>query len=115
MTGKIINPPLPFIDLPPETVCADRSYEREKADPTLLFMTLSVTMTSENEMPIVAPYAGVPPKTSEVFIVSRRCQHLTSPPISFSAMTSFGNFLTIRLALKKFYLGLTFQLPWISP
>ena len=33
-----------------------------QVDDTLLFMTMTVTMTSENEMPIVAPYAGPIPK-----------------------------------------------------
>lgn len=33
-----------------------------QVDDTLLFMTMSVTMTSENEMPIVTPYAGPIPK-----------------------------------------------------
>lgn len=61
MTETFINPPLPFMDLPQEVVHAERSSEREKADPTLLFMTLCVTMTSENEMPIVAPYIGEKP------------------------------------------------------
>ncbi len=62
MTEKIINPQLPFLDMSSEVVCTKRSTEREKADPTLLFMTLCVTMTSENEMPIVAPYNGKIPK-----------------------------------------------------
>ena len=62
MTDKKTNPQLPFPDLPPEVVYAERSIEREKADPTLLFMTLCVSMTSENEMPIVAPYTGVIPE-----------------------------------------------------
>lgn len=57
----IINPQLPFTDLPPEVVRSEHSVEREKADSTLLFMTLAVTMTSENEMPIVAPYIGTCP------------------------------------------------------
>lgn len=58
MTETCSNPQLPFLDLPPEVVHADRSTEREKTDPTLLFMTLCVTMTSKNEMPIVSPYTG---------------------------------------------------------
>lgn len=62
MTDKITNPQLPFLDLSPEVICAESSTELEKADPTLLFMTLCVTMTSENEMPIVAPYTGVRPE-----------------------------------------------------
>lgn len=62
MTDKKTNPQLPFPDLPPEVVYAERSIEREKADPTLLFMTLCVSMTSENEMPIVTPYTGVIPE-----------------------------------------------------
>jgi hypothetical protein len=59
--NNINNPQLPFMDLPPEVVNSERSSEREEADSTLLFMTLAVTMTSENEMPIVAPYTGACP------------------------------------------------------
>lgn len=62
MTDKFFNPQLPFLDLPPEVVCVERSRDREKADSTLLFMTLCVSMTSENEMPIVAPYTGSLPR-----------------------------------------------------
>jgi hypothetical protein len=57
----INNPQLPFIDLPPEVMRPEPSSEREKADSSLLFMTLVVTMTAENEMPIVAPYKGICP------------------------------------------------------
>ncbi len=51
-------PPLPFTDLPPELDGSARRKKSEKADATLLFMTQNVSMTSENEMPIVAPYTG---------------------------------------------------------
>lgn len=62
MTELFSHPLLPFLDLTSEDVDTERSTEREKADPTLLFMTLCVTMTSQNEMPIVASYTGVIPK-----------------------------------------------------
>lgn len=55
------NPQLPLQKLRPKNICAENSFEREKKDPTLLFMTLAVTMTSENEMPIVAAYNGKRP------------------------------------------------------
>jgi hypothetical protein len=59
---KIINnPQLPFMDFPPEVMRSESSFEREKVDSTLLFMALVVTMTAENEMPIVAPYKGICP------------------------------------------------------
>jgi hypothetical protein len=59
---KLINSQqLLFMDLPQEVMRTGTSSEHEKVDPTLLFMTLGVTMTSENEMPIVAPYRGVCP------------------------------------------------------
>ncbi len=50
------------MDLPTEATEQGRSNEREKKDPTLLFMTLCVTMTSENEMPMVSAYTGKLPK-----------------------------------------------------
>lgn len=31
---------------------------KEKTDSTLLFMTLAVTLTDQNEMPLVSPYTG---------------------------------------------------------
>lgn len=65
---------LPFSDLPPlgETTSQQSEPERKAAqnsrssigsilehkDPTLLFMTMAVTMTAKNEMPMVRPYAG---------------------------------------------------------
>lgn len=56
MYNKINNPQLPFVYLP-TVVTNDKQFsEHEQTDPTLLFMTLAVTMTSDNEMPIVAPY-----------------------------------------------------------
>ena len=64
---------LPFPDLPPEEDClrAESTALKieagnkstidsilEQKDPTLLFMTMAVSMTSENEMPIVRAYSG---------------------------------------------------------
>ncbi len=79
MTDKNTNPQLPFLDLPPETVHAARFSEREKADATLLFMTLCATMTSENEMPIVSPYTGVIPADIRGI---HRVKNITAPYIA---------------------------------
>lgn len=64
---------LPFPDLPPEEDCliaesaalkitaenkSRMGYILEQKDSTLLFMTMAVSMTSENEMPIVRAYTG---------------------------------------------------------
>ncbi len=38
-----------------------KNITKDPNDGTLLFMTLSTTLTSNNEMPIVAPYTGDPP------------------------------------------------------
>ena len=43
--------------LPPDS----SGEPKETKDDTLLFMTMAVTMTSENEMPIVAPYTSTVP------------------------------------------------------
>lgn len=75
MSEILDNPMLPFLDLE----CQDDSAVKtafiadegdiytslplmNKIDATLLFMTMAVTLTSENEMPIVAPYTGPLPK-----------------------------------------------------
>lgn len=79
MTETFSNPTLPFIDLPKEVVCTEHSVEREKADSTLLFMTLCVTMTSENEMPIVTPYTGVRPEDIRGI---HRVKNMTAPLIA---------------------------------
>ncbi len=79
MTDKITNPQLPFLDLSPEVICAESSTEREKTDSTLLFMTLCVTMTSDNEMPIVAPYTGVIPTDIRGI---HRVKNMTAPHIA---------------------------------
>lgn len=67
-----VQPILPFEDLPPIECKSEDSVSRfnagffgskheppkETTDATLLFMTLAVTLTGQNEMPIVAPYQG---------------------------------------------------------
>lgn len=49
---------LPFKDMPPILEKVQCSEELNRADATLLFMTLSVTLTGVNEMPIVSSYNG---------------------------------------------------------
>lgn len=84
---------LPFTDLPPveECISTDSSAQiavnrhtrtidevLEHKDPTLLFMTMAVTMTSKNEMPIVRAYTGEIPKDIRGInrAVSRQLYHL---------------------------------------
>ena len=58
MTNLFRQPTLPMLDMPLAEKADKCPSALETVDSTLLFMTLAVTMTSENEMPIVAAYTG---------------------------------------------------------
>ena len=76
------QPTLPFSDLPPmgEKLSTETTAQKAAADqndttietilghkdPTLLFMTMAVSMTSKNEMPIVRAYTGDIPSDFKV-------------------------------------------------
>lgn len=58
---------------------------KETKDDTLLFMTMAVTMTSENEMPIVAPYTSVVPNDIlGYYRINSRTPSSTAPHFFFS-------------------------------
>lgn len=79
------------MDLPPEQLKITAIQERVKSskakiesllehkDDTLLFMTLTVTMTSKNEMPIVKAYSG--PRSSDIRglhrLIPKKMYHIT--------------------------------------
>ena len=76
--GRLVNPMLPFIDLPPleadvhtgvmglEAATEQQkngiTFGGEKHDATLMFMLFAVTLTAKNEMPIVSPFDDPIPK-----------------------------------------------------
>ena len=66
----------------------------DRVDDTLLFMIMTVTMTSENEMPIVAPYTGsIPNDILGVYRTSDSTPADTAPHFFFSdkRIRSFWN------------------------
>ena len=90
MNRFINNPILPFLDLEhPKALQSDvlSEDESESLDGTLLFMTLAVTLTAENEMPIVAPYTGRIPEDKDVigfYRTSKNSPRTTVPHFFFS-------------------------------
>jgi len=58
--GYLFDPDLFLIQ--PELSLDSPNRNKETIDDTLLFMTMAVTMTAENEMPIVSPYTDALPK-----------------------------------------------------
>ena len=93
MNRFINNPILPFLDLEhPKALQSDvlSEDESESLDGKLLFMTLAVTLTAENEMPIVAPYTGRIPEDKDVigfYRTSKNSPRPTVPHFFFSDKT----------------------------
>ena len=82
---NLFYPTLPFMNLPMEVENKNCSSEREKVDSTLLFMTLAVTMTERNEMPIVASYNGdIPDDIRGIHRVKNMTNRHTAPHFFFS-------------------------------
>lgn len=96
-----IQETLPFLDLPPmeETVqgcnvdqISQTSVDKksvefilEHKDATLLFMTLTVSMTAKNEMPIVRPYTGkIPTDIRGIHRIAGKQLYHVAPHFYFS-------------------------------
>lgn len=80
MKKFVSSPKLPFIVNYTEAKIGEGLKRYERPDFTLLSMTMVVTMTSVNEMPIVAPYSGIIPKDIRGIHRLNHCSDSTVAP-----------------------------------